>query len=453
MAPVQQDFILWFSHGNQEFTDGVHKRMTLMHYIRILLIPMVGTAFLPGGLTADGNPHFIETYKAAWKIINESYYDEDFHGLDWNAVYEAHLPAVEAADDMETLRMILRTMLGKLGQSHFSLIEQPEPALKDRLVGEDGSSHGDSGMEVTLVDNRVLVNRVRDGSPADEAGIRPGAWIVSIDGRPLASLAADFSVISAPARLREFYFIREIQERLQGKPGDKLDLLVRGATDEEQTFRLELEASPFPRSQKFANLPAHPLDWEVKALQGGICYLRFNFFAFDLMDDLLHAIKGAEGGLIIDLRGNPGGIGAMATALTGYLVDAKLKLGTMQIRDGSIHYLAHPQPEPYLGPIAILIDRRTASTGEIFTSGLQCAGRAMVYGRPTAGAVLPSMIQELPNGDLLQYVVGDFETAEGISLEGRGVQPDIEVKLTREALLAGRDPDLEAAMKRLKEGI
>lgn len=421
--------------------------------IRMILACMVGTAYLTGGLSADGNAQYLETFNSAWEIINESYYDQDFHGLDWHAVYDAHLPAVEAADDMETLRMILRTMLGKLGQSHFSLIEQPEPALKDRLVGTEGLNRGDSGMEVILVDNRVLVSRVRDGSPAEAAGIRPGAWIVAIDGRPLAAIAADFSVLSAPARLRKYYFIREIQDRLQGKPGDELELIVRGATDEKQTIQLRLEASPFPQSREFANVPAHPLDWEAGELNGGVQYLRFNFFAFDLMEDLLHAINGAESGLIIDLRGNPGGIGAMATALTGHLVESRVKLGTMRIRDGSIHYLAHPQPNPYLGPIAILIDERTASTGEIFTSGLQSAGRAMVFGRPTAGAVLPSMIQELPNGDLLQYVVGDYKTAEGASLEGRGVRPDHEVQLTRDALLAGRDPDLEAAINWLEESL
>lgn len=72
--------------------------------------------------------------------------------------------------------------------------------------------------------------------------------------------------------------------------------------------------------------------------------------------------------------------------------------------------------------------------------------RARVFGTPTAAAALPSLIEKLPNGDGFQYAVANYVSGGGEALEGRGVQPDTEVKLTRQGLLDGHDAVLEAAL-------
>ena len=89
----------------------------------------------------------------------------------------------------------------------------------------------------------------------------------------------------------------------------------------------------------------------------------------------------------------------------------------------------------------------SASTSEICAAALQEHQRARIFGRTTTGAVLPSVIVNLPNGDLLQYAVGDYVTAlKKIHLEGKGVTPDQVIPLKPSAFLAGTDPDLEAAI-------
>ena len=82
----------------------------------------------------------------------------------------------------------------------------------------------------------------------------------------------------------------------------------------------------------------------------------------------------------------------------------------------------------------------------MLTAGLQEAKRAVVVGDSTLGAVLPSVVEALPGGAVMQYVVADFKTPKGILLEGRGVQPDKRVVETRAALRTGRDPVLDAAL-------
>src|SRR5437764_14707691 len=92
------------------------------------------------------------------------------------------------------------------------------------------------------------------------------------------------------------------------------------------------------------------------------------------------------------------------------------------------------------------MDDGSASTTEIIDAGLQEAGRAYVVGNSTLGAALPSSIERLPGGAVMQYIVADFRTPKGVLLEGRGVQPDRRVVETRAGLKSGRDPVLDAAL-------
>jgi carboxyl-terminal processing protease len=117
------------------------------------------------------------------------------------------------------------------------------------------------------------------------------------------------------------------------------------------------------------------------------------------------------------------------------------------MRDTTLNFVVNPRPEVFRGPVAILLDATSASTAEILAGGLQELGRAQVFGTRSAAAALPSLFVRLPNGDGFQYAVANYVSAAGKPLEGIGVKPDVEVRLTREALLAGRDPVIDAALQ------
>ena len=118
---------------------------------------------------------------------------------------------------------------------------------------------------------------------------------------------------------------------------------------------------------------------------GDVGYIRFNmFFQPDavanavqkLMSDC-HDCKG----FVIDLRGNPGGVGGMAMGLAGWFTSEKgLRLGTMYLRTTKINFAVFPRPEPFMGPLAILVDGCSASTSEIFAGGMQDLKRAHIFG-------------------------------------------------------------------------
>jgi carboxyl-terminal processing protease len=135
----------------------------------------------------------------------------------------------------------------------------------------------------------------------------------------------------------------------------------------------------------------------------------------------------------------------MANGIAGFLVNEQASLGVMKMRGAELKFLAFPQDGAFTGPVAVLIDRNSASTSEIFAAGLQELGRGVVVGDRSAGAALPSYIIDLPGGALLQFAAADFVTPKGFRIEGNGVTPDIPVALTAETLLAGEDAPLQAA--------
>jgi len=181
--------------------------------------------------------------------------------------------------------------------------------------------------------------------------------------------------------------------------------------------------------------------------------IAFNFFLLEpVLGEVQKAIDGfrARGAkaLILDLRGNPGGMGAMAIPVAARLVAKPLVLGTIQFRDYANVLTATPSlgVKPFTGKVVVLTDEGTASTSEILAAGLQEARRATVVGDTTLGAALPSAIERLPGGAVMQYIVADFKTPKGVLLEGRGVQPDKRVIETRAGLQSGRDPVLDAGV-------
>ena len=97
--------------------------------------------------------------------------------------------------------------------------------------------------------------------------------------------------------------------------------------------------------------------------------------------------------------------------------------------------------------MAIVVDETSYSASEIFAGGMQAAGRARVFGAPTPGGALPALLRQLPNGDVLEYAIGDFVTVAGRRIEGQGVVPDELVRPSRAAVASGHDPALEAAVR------
>lgn len=418
----------------------------------------------------------VAAFEHAWERIRDTYPHPDFRGLDWDAVREELLPRARRARTAREVRPIIEEMLARLGESHFQVIpraafeaeEGGEDAAASSRAGERSSSAsldpeageagevGDVGLSMTILGDDVVVLRVEPGGPADVAGIRPGFRLLTVQGVDVRERLRAARRLLGETPLARLHVLSDVTSLLQGgPPGSEVATLV--GTERGGRRRVTLEREPrrgVPVKVGHAPTFVAELSDEILTGPGGaeIGTVRFNIWMTPIAAPFTRAIerfvdRGVDG-IVIDLRGNPGGIGGMVMGLGGHFVrEPGVSLGRMTMRGAELDFVANPRAVAFDGPVAILVDELSLSTSELFASGMQDIGRARIFGTPTPGMALPSVVERLPNGDRLQFVVADLVTPSGRRIEGDGVRPDEPVTLTREGLLAGRDEVLAAAAR------
>jgi carboxyl-terminal processing protease len=398
-----------------------------------------------------------ETFDSAWAVVDRTLWDTVVVNRVWTPVRTELRPRAERARTVEELRGVLATMLGRLPYSHFEVIPGEVQA---RLTEASSGDGGDAGMEVRLVGGRYLVTRVDSGGPAATAGVRPGWSVEAVGGKTAAERLALLAAVpgAREPRGRQLYAWAAIAPAFRGSPGTRLPVRFRDAAERPVTKVLTLAARA-GLAEKFGNLPELNVRLETRRvrLDDGttLGVIRFNYWFPVILPALNAAVDSLRGvdGFVVDLRGNFGGLGAMAPGFAGHFLDRADTLGVMRMRSGTLYFVANPRRVdtqarpvvPFAGPLAVLTDALTASTSEFFAGGLQQLGRARVFGEGTAGAALPALAQRLPDGDVLMHAIADFGGPRGKRFEGLGVTPDVLAPPTRDALLAGRDPAMEAA--------
>jgi carboxyl-terminal processing protease len=195
---------------------------------------------------------------------------------------------------------------------------------------------------------------------------------------------------------------------------------------------------------------------EARSLPGGILLLRFDDFDWSKMHWFSHQLKAHRDapGLIVDLRHNPGGTLISMDFMVGDLVDHDFTYACSINRAGHRWKLKALTlgSARFRGPVAVLVDQTSGSAAELFAAVLQEQHRARIIGRKTDGDVLLARFRELADGGMLEYSYFDLRTAGGRRLEGSGVTPDVILPPpTLEELQAGRDLDVEAAVRLLSQ--
>ena len=357
-------------------------------------------------------------FDRVWSEVRSQYYDPRLHGVDWNAARRTWRPAALAAPDDRTLYRALGQMLDLLDDDHAGAAP-PAVARRQNLLRERRAAIGISLRADNAVEGRYVIERVRAGSPAAEAGIAVG-W----------RLATDADAAWTPE-----------QDVVAGQPV-ALSLI-------------DAEGMPRPLTLTPRIMEPQPA-FVADRSRAGVVVLRIDGFEAGLgrwMGDQLAGLE-PETDVIIDLRGNPGGRLMEADAVLSCFLPHDSVWATRTPRSGRPITLrtaggCGDLVEPVGNEVAVLVDGQSRSAAELTPAALQEARRAVVVGEPTAGAVLISQETRLPDGGLLTLSRADFVTSGGVRLEKRGVTPDVAASASVEDRRAGRDPALEAAVAAL----
>jgi carboxyl-terminal processing protease len=200
-------------------------------------------------------------------------------------------------------------------------------------------------------------------------------------------------------------------------------------------------------------MPPAFIEFESKRLASDIGYIRFNHFANPVDTKFIAALDAMRDtrGLVIDLRANPGGFFRVLDTLAQHLLLESTLLYKFKFRAKTVDKSLTPVAEPFKKPVAVLIDERSMSCSELFAGSMQAAGRVVIVGERSPGYLLGADWIKLLNGGYFMHTILQPLPANGNIIENHGVMPDIEVNLDREALLDGRDTQLEAAEKYIIE--
>ncbi|MEC9158335.1 MAG: S41 family peptidase [Planctomycetota bacterium] len=443
-----------------------------------------------------------DTYEKVYTLMRNSGALESITDEEWARMDAIHRPRAQAAGTNEELRAVLEEMIGSLGKSHFALIpqeasaeylleEEPLPAedaegsgdteileedtAEEAFETSDGPGDGRVGLHARLIDGQVLVTRVDPDSPAERAGIRPGWRLNSIRRLDLSRLTDRYRDQDV-ASMSGYQANATVNSLLTAEPGTAIPLELVDLRGE--VVRREVEAVPFAgEAVRFGNLGSMEVETQVELLDEGdlaamgidtgrpirVGLIRFNTWMVPIMAPIAGAVErfrdeGVDA-VVIDLRGNPGGIGGLAMGVGGHFLTEPTNLGTMRNQYGELNFNTNPQTVSASGapvtplevPVFVLVDAMSASTSEIFAGGMKEAGRATVVGRRTPGMALPAVAIDLPNGDVFYYAIASFTLPGGGVIEGADVTPEVDVQLSTEAFGRSTDPDLAAAIDTLKE--
>ena len=338
---------------------------------------------------------------------------------------------VEPIGEVQLEQAAVEGLLASL-DPHSDFLDVAE--YQELRVGSAGRYSG-VGIEVEERDGLVVVVSPIDGSPAARAGLRPGDVILSVDGQPLPTddLAAAVG-------------------HMRGYAGSRVRLAVRreGAA---QPLLFELERSEVRLRTVHAD-----------TLESGYGYLRIRRFTEATPDELqraLASLAGANGarleGLVLDLRGNPGGVLESSVAVADeFLESGVIVIGDGRRPDARFQMNATPGDALYGAPMVVLVDAESASGAEIVAGALRDHGRATLVGRATYGKGSVQTIIPLSQGQAIKLTTSRYLTPSGASIHGHGLSPDILLPGSTDgdvghAAAPGVDPEVRAALQYLRD--
>ena len=341
---------------------------------------------------------------------------------------------VNPVDDHQLLQAAIRGMVASL-DPYSAYLDGDE---YDEVKISSSGRYSGVGIELSIEDEQVVVIAPFDGSPAAQAGIRSGDIIVTIDGIPVNTST-----------------LADTIGRMRGAEGTSVKIgIMREGHSEPMLFTL-----------KRSRVDLHSVKGEM--LEPGYAYVRISQFSETTGDDLTAALKDLRKhnssplkGLVLDLRDNPGGVLEAAVAVADAFLDSGV-IVTAKGRTPESKFEMDATPGDALNgaPMVVLVNGGSASAAEIVAGALKDNHRAKLMGRTTFGKGSVQTVIPLSGDRAVKLTTSLYYTPSGISINHRGIAPDIELErdpkppaepVPPDAPLLQRDAEVRRAIQELK---
>ena len=371
----------------------------------LLIMVLVTTAFVD-------KYHYVDKKLQAIEAVLKNYYVGDI-------------------DEQKLEEGIYRGFVAGIGDTYTSYYTAEEYAsFKEKSSGV----YAGIGIQMTLqtYDNSIEVTEVFEGSPAEKAGIKPKDRIIKAAGKRITG--DDFSILPT---------------LVKGTPGTTVDITIY-RPEEDKYYDLTIERASVASPTVYFRM----LNEEI----GYIQITQFEAITYDQFKIALDRLnKEAAKGLVLDLRNNPGGLLNSVEQIADELVPQGIVVSTKDKQGKGSEYLAD---DKYTNiPMVVLINGNSASASEVLAGALKDYNRAELIGTTTFGKGVVQTIVPLTDGSAVKLTTSQYFTPSGVCIQGIGIAPDYEVKLSTQKILKGReltdteDDQLQAAIKVITDKI
>ncbi len=382
------------------------------HFIPIGAQPALTTSGVPatptnGSQANTGTPanlqNLFSPFWEAWNLVHQNYVDQP-------------------VDDTKLMQGAINGMMNSLGDAH-TLYMDPQQ-YKDANSEMSGNYQG-IGAWVDTTGQYLTITSPMKGSPAEKAGLQPGDQITAVDGVDMTGTSPEL-----------------VRLKVLGPAGStvKLTVLRQGV------------AQPFDVEVIRAQITVPSVT--SKMLDNNIGYIQLTVFgdtsAKDFHDQLAALMAKNPKGLVLDLRDNGGGLLDAAISIASEFIDHG---DIVSEKYGDGHIVPHPATSGGLAlkiPLVVLVNKNTASASEIVSGAIQDDGRGKLVGTVTYGkGTVQNWIPLSGDQGAVAITIARWLTPNGNTIDKKGLTPDVAVTMTADDVKAGRDPQLDAAVKLL----
>lgn len=382
----------------KSYCSGTVKLFTAL----ALTSTMLSQSNSPASATLEDSPKNV--VDEVWQIVSGEFVDPDFNHTDWQVKRQELLKANYT--DQKSAYQAIRKSLESLGDPYTRFLDPEEYAdLTSQTSGEL------SGIGIQLGINqknkKLTVIEPIPNSPAIEAGLQAGDHIVSIDGKPTASMS-----------------LEQASAQIKGEIGTQVKLKI--SRENKPEFEVAIARAQI-------ELPS--VSYTLNQEQGSkVGYIKLDEFSSHAAEQMKKAITDLSqqkaSGFILDLRGNPGGLLFSGVEIARMWMSQGAIVSTIDRKGGNEKFSANGKALTDL-PLVVLVDGYSASASEILTGALKENHRATVVGSRTYGKGTVQSVHSLSDGSGLAVTIAHYYPPSGVDINKKGIAPDITVDLSR----------------------
>ena len=357
-------------------------------------------------------------FEHTWQVVKNEYYDPNFNRQYWIRWKNHYRGKIKTADDA---KVAIETMLASLDDPYSRFLTKEEFAEQNISIASKIS-----GIGVNIINDsgKIKIISVIENTPAQFADLKINDTILSIDGKKVSGLS-----------------LAEVSNLVKGPVNTfvNIDVLRNQELIKKKIIRKEIAIKTVKSS-----------------VDKNIGYIQIlSFISNSTPNEFLEALENTDSteGLIIDIRGNTGGLLPNAVFVTNLFIP-KGKIVSIVGRN-NYHYdiMAQDNNVNIEKPVIILVDGASASASEIFSGAMKDYHRAKLIGTKTYGKGMVQKIISMPNETGINLTIAKYLTPKGKDINKQGINPDVILPLKREDIIERKDTQLETAKNMMEQMI